>query len=46
MVQQNEKITALYFRLSQEDCTPHTVKAMALHQIALGEIQRITEDAK
>lgn len=30
----------------KEDCTPHTVKAVALHQIVLGEIQRVTEDAR
>lgn len=30
----------------KEDCTPHTIKVIALHQIVLGEIQRITEDAR
>ena len=30
----------------KEDCTPHTIKVMALHQIVLGEIQRVTAEAK
>lgn len=30
----------------KEDCTPHTIKVMALHQIALSEIRRVTQDAK
>lgn len=29
-----------------EDCTPHTIKVMALHEIVLGEIQRVTWDAR
>ena len=30
----------------KEDCTPHTIKVMALHQIVLGEIRRVTQEAK
>lgn len=30
----------------KDDCTPHTIKVAALHQIVLGEIQRVTEDAR
>lgn len=29
----------------KEDCTPHTVKVMALHEIVLAEIQRVTQEA-
>ena len=30
----------------KEDCTPHTVKVMALHEIVLAEIQRVTQEAQ
>lgn len=30
----------------KDECTPHTVKVMALHQIVLAEIQRVTAEAK
>lgn len=30
----------------KDDCTPHTIKVMALHQIALTEIRRVTQEAK
>lgn len=30
----------------KEVCTPHTIRVLALHQIVLSEIQRVTEDAR
>lgn len=30
----------------KDECTPHTIKVMALHQIVLAEIQRVTVEAK
>ena len=30
----------------KEGCTPHTIKVTVLHQIVLGEIQRVTADAR
>ena len=30
----------------KDECTPHTIKVMALHQIVLAEIQRVTAEAK
>ena len=30
----------------KEDCTPHTIKTMALHEIVLSEIQRVTQEAR
>ena len=30
----------------KEDCTPHTVKVMALHEIVLAEVQRVTQEAR
>jgi translation initiation factor 2B subunit (eIF-2B alpha/beta/delta family) len=40
------KNAEFFYHGHKEDCTPHTVKAMALHEIALGEIKRVTEDAR
>ena len=34
------------YHTHKDECTPHTIKVMALHQIVLGEIQRVTEDAR
>ncbi len=30
----------------KEDCPPHTVKVMALHEIVLAEVQRVTQKAR
>lgn len=30
----------------KDECTPHTIRVMALHQIVLAEIQRVTAEAK
>lgn len=34
------------YHTHKDECTPHTIKAVALHQIVLAEIQRVTEEAK
>ena len=34
------------YHCHKEDCTPHTIKAAALRQIALSEIQRVSAEAR
>ena len=34
------------YHTHKKECTPHTIKVMSLHQIVLGEIQRVTAEAK
>lgn len=34
------------YHAHKDECTPHTIKVMALHQIVLSEIQRVTAEAK
>lgn len=34
------------YHTHKDDCTPHTIKSMALRQIVIAEIRRVTQEAK
>nr|WP_295970625.1 recombinase family protein [uncultured Bacillus sp.] len=45
-VLEHEEYIGTTVNTHKDECTPHTIKVMALHQIVLVEIQRVTAEAK